>query len=547
MSPAPAHGAEHTRPYVVVYDTGPRAPFSAQAETAARERAYGFSSTHRFRHAIDGFAANLTDADARALRADPAVALVAPDRMLRAARVPLAVGESVPTGVARIGAAAPSWVHAPSGVAVAVLDTGIDLTHPDLAVHAGANCTGAGPPQDEDGHGTFVAGVVGARNDGAGVVGVAPGTELYAVKVLRDSRAGYVSEIICGIDWVTAYGPQLGIWVVNMSLSGSGPWSSCSSDPLHLAICRSVSNGIVYTVAAGNADPGLPPTDLAQQIPGSYPEVLTVIAMSDSDGAPGGTGAACYPRESDDSYATFSNYATRPSEIAHVVAAPGVCIESTKLGGGTKLGTGTSAAAPHVAGVVALCMGDVDTPGACDEMTSPEVIDQVRADAAANATPLNGFVGDPFRPLDRYFGHLASGADPTIRRIPPRPEPPTTTAAAPSQLDTVLEVLAMRIRRRQDVDNLSVVARLAEPGTVTARARVRLRGGSARLIVTRRAAAGAVPHETLRLRLRLPRAGFQRVKRALRRGDRVRARVTMTVSDSAGNSRTKKRRVRLRP
>ncbi|MGH2978608.1 MAG: S8 family serine peptidase [Solirubrobacterales bacterium] len=541
MSPAIAAATTETRPYVVVYATPPRAAFPVQAETAARERVHGFRSDHRYRHVLDGFAARLTAKDVRALRADPEVALVAPDRVLRAARVPRRAGETVPTGVARIGAAGAAGVHAPSAAAVAVLDTGIDLTHSDLVARAGANCvgTGAGSPADDEGHGTYVAGVIGARNDGAGLVGVAPGTEMYAVKVLGQDATGLVSEVICGIDWVTAHGPGLGIRVANMSLS-----RDIQADALHLAIQRSVARGIVYTAAAGNFA-----RDIALEVPGAYPEVLTVTAAADSDGAPGGTGPPlCDPTEIDDSVWTMSNHATQPTDIAHVVAAPGVCITSTARGGGQETGTGTSAAAPHVAGVVALCMGEPGRPGPCAEMTPAEVIEQVRADAAAHASPQNGFLGDPFSPLGVYYGNLVSAVDPTVRRIASRQTPAPAPATAPAPpADTTLEVLAMRIRRRQDVDTLRVVARLAEAGTVTARARIRLPGGTARLIRSRRATAQALPHQTRRLRLRLRRVSVRRIKRALRRGRRVRARVTITVSDAAGNARTKTRRVRLRP
>jgi subtilisin family serine protease len=542
-SPALAGGAESTRPYVVVYDTPAGSSFPVQAETAARERAHGFGSTHRYRHAIDGFAARLTADDVRALRADPDVALVSPDRKLHAARVPVSPTETIPNGVARIGGAGPTEVHAASGVTVAVLDTGIDLSNPDLAAHPGSNCTGTGPPEDDDpeGHGTFVAGIIGARNTGVGVVGVAPGTQLYAVKVLGADGTGYVHEVICGIDWVTANAKQLGIRVANMSLS-----HPLQHEALHLAVKRSVGSGIVYTAAAGNADPGGLPRDIAFESPGSYPEVLTVTAASDTDGAPGGGGPAC-EGESDDTYATFSNFATRPADIAHVIAAPGVCIESTARGGGVRTGSGTSASAPHVAGVVALCIDEGGVPGPCAEMTPAEVVQQIRAEAAAVATPQNGFLGDPFSPLPvgHHFGHLASAHDLTVRRIPPRPAP-VVAASPPAAADTTLEVLALLIARRQQVDKLRAVVRLAEPGTATARARVRLRAGAARLIASRRATVQAKANRTYRLRLALPRGAVARIKRALRRGVRVRARVTVTVNDSAGNSRTKQRRVRLR-
>jgi subtilisin family serine protease len=392
---------------------------------------------------------------------------------------------------------------------------------------------------DDEGHGTYVAGVIGARNDGAGLVGVAPGTELYAVKVLGTSGDGFVSDIICGIEWVTAHGPALGIRVANMSLSGAS-----ASDALHEAIRRSVSAGTVYVVAAGNFA-----RNIAVEIPAAYPEVLTVTAVADSDGKPGGAGPPlCEPTQTDDTVWTRSNYATRAVEIAHVVAAPGVCITSTSRGGGEETGTGTSAAAPHAAGVVALCMGEAGRPGPCAEMTPAEVIEQVRADAAANASAENGFLGDPLNPVGVYYGHLVSATDPTVRRIPQRPAPTPVAAVdspQPSILDRTLELLALRIARRQDVDRLRVVVRLAEAGTVTARATVRLPGGAARLIRSRRARGQAAPGQTRRLRLVLRRPALRRIKRALRRGVRLRAKVTMTVSDLSGNARSKKARVRL--
>ena len=544
-APSPAAAASApARPYVVVYDTQPREAFPVQSETAARERRYGFTSERRFRHAIDGFAARLTTAAARALRADPEVALVAPDRPLRVARMPLAAGETVPAGVARIGAAGVAGVHGASAAAVAVLDTGIDLGHPDLVARAGPNCVGSGPPEDDDGHGTQVAGVIGARNDGNGLVGVAPGTEVYAVKVLDSAGYGTPSQIICGIDWIVVQGPALGIRVVNMSFSQVHPGSTCSSDPLHLAVCRGVQAGFVFTAAAGNNG-----GDVAAAIPGSYPEVLTATAVADTDGAPGGAGPApCEwgAGEVDDSFASFSNFATQPGEAAHTVAAPGVCIDSTMRPGDAPMGTGTSFAAPHVAGVVALCMGEPGRPGPCSDMSSAQVIEQIRADAAAQASPANGFLGDPFTPVDgRFYGHLVSAHDPTVRRIA-LPSPPAGAAPSPAPADSRVEVVLLRVARRQDVDHLSVAIRLAEAGKVTALARVRVPRVGPR-IRSRRATAEAAAGETVRLRLRFSRPGLRRLKRALRGEGRVRARVTVKFTDAAANSRTMKRRVRLRP
>ena len=244
---------------------------------------------------------------------------MSPDRKLHAARVPVDTAQTVPNGVARIGGDGPAGVHAASGAAVAVLDTGIELSNPDLAAHPGHNCGGADRPR------TTTSTVMGpswpassARGMPVRKLSESTGTQLYAVKVLDAMGAGWVHEVICGIDWVTANAKALGIRVANMSLS-----QELQDDALHLAVKRSADSGIVYTVAAGNADPGGLPRDIANESPASYPEVLTVTAASDTDGAPGGSGpASCDPGESDDSYATFSNFSTRPVDIAHVVAAP---------------------------------------------------------------------------------------------------------------------------------------------------------------------------------------------------------------------------------
>src|SRR5205807_7686861 len=109
--------------------------------------------------------------------------------------------------------------------------------------------------QDDNGHGTNVAGIIAARDQGAGVVGVAPGTKLYAVKVLSRSGAGSLSQILCGINWVTANAAALNIKVVNMSLAGSGQNdNNCgytNKDAEHQAICRSTAAGVTYIAAAG--------------------------------------------------------------------------------------------------------------------------------------------------------------------------------------------------------------------------------------------------------------------------------------------------------
>jgi subtilisin len=437
---ASAAGPAEAR-YIVVYeDSVP----SVNRETDQQERRGGFRSRFRYGHALKGFAASLTAQQVEQLRADPAVADVVPDRPVQALGfVPLAGGEPTPpTGVRRIDAATATTARQASSANVAVIDTGVDLTHPDLNAVSGKNCvsTAAGATaQDDHGHGTHVAGTIAGKNNGGGVVGVAPGTTIYAVKVLNSAGSGTQSQVICGIDWVTANAGTYNIKVANMSLGGGGAalrTCATTTDPEHLAICRSTGAGVTYAVAAGNSARAFDNAS-TPDVPAAYPEALTVSAVSDSDGTAGAAGGAptCRTGEVDDRYATFSNWASTPGGQAHTIAAPGVCIRSTWPGGAYNTISGTSMASPHIAGAVALCIGEGTTPGPCADQTPSQIIQTMRSRAEGRTTTNAGygFAGDPTRPVSgRYYGYLDWSGDASSAPPPPPPPPVTRVTASPS-------------------------------------------------------------------------------------------------------------------
>ena len=334
--------------YIVVLADGA----DARGVASEHARAQGFQVERVYGHALNGYAATMSPEAAARIGQDPRVAYVEADQVVHAVD-----HLEVPSGIDRV--AAPDARHQVGthltidgkddlrvDTGVAVIDSGIDHTHPDLNVVAGTDCTGGGPAGstcadglagDGNGHGTHVAGSVAALDDGAGVVGVAPGARLHAVKVLSDSGSGYMSWIIAGIDWVTKH--KASISVANMSLG-----CECSSSAQDQAISSSVAAGIVYAVAAGNSD-----KDAATFSPANHPDVITVSALADFDGVSGGAGRATCRTDQDDTLADFSNFGS-----AVEIAAPGVCIRSTWPGGGYNTISGTSMASPHAAGAAAL-------------------------------------------------------------------------------------------------------------------------------------------------------------------------------------------------
>ena len=415
---APAVAQAQGSEYIVVLENG------ADVDAVVQEHVsqYGVEVSYRYRHALRGYAGRLTAVAVAGIRADARVLFVSENRDVETASCDPEVVQCVPSGVDRVEADLSSTTAGDGtgavNVNVAVLDTGIDVTHPDLNVVGGFNCQDSSGFDDMNGHGTHVAGSLGAKDNGVGVVGVAPGVRLWAVRVLKHSaKEKEWDAFVCGVDWVTStrtdFDPTNDIAVANMSLGGlgedDGNCGLTNEDPLHLAICNSVDAGVLYVVAAMNEG-----VDLRHWVPAAYDEVLTATAMWDSDGQAGGLNQApefpnrfskfCDNR--DDTYVLFSNFAVLPADQARVLAAPGVCIPST-LPGGKYEGyfSGTSMAAPHIAGTAALCIA----AGYCTG--SPVEIRRTLIDDAEDfnlLTPAYGFLGDPLHPLDPshpYFGN----------------------------------------------------------------------------------------------------------------------------------------------
>jgi len=341
--------------YIVVFKDSVSDPVG-KARGLANAR--GLNLLYTYEHALKGFAGVVPASQLDALKADPDVAYVQQDEVVSlgdfVAQARPGGGSSspqtLPTGIDRIDGESSSTVSGNGSgevnVDVAVIDTGIDLGHQDLNVVGGVNCSTGASYDDGNGHGTHVAGTIAAKDDTVGVVGVAPGARLWAVRVLNHAGSGSWSSVACGVEWVTANAAT--IEVANMSLGGSGSEPSgtgCSTgDALHDAICNSVGAGVTYAVAAGNSS-----ADAQGFVPAAYDEVITVSALADFDGKTGGLGSSTCRDDVDDTFANFSNYGLDVDIIA-----PGVCINSTWKGGGYNTISGTSMASPHVAGAAAL-------------------------------------------------------------------------------------------------------------------------------------------------------------------------------------------------
>ncbi len=343
-------------PYIIVF----KDVIDPVAAAPGLANAYGLQPGFIYQHALKGMSGLVPEGRLIALQHDPRVAYVVED-LERSINV-----QTMPTGIQRILADTNPEIDIDGiddyrvDVDVAVIDTGVDFQQPDLNVVGGVNCYSWFPfsttcsvgGDDDHFHGTHVAGTIGALDNGIGVVGVAPGARIWAVKVLSSSGSGYSSQIVAGIDWVAANAAT--IEVANMSLGGSG-FSQAEYD----AIQGAVNKGVAFAVAAGNDD-----DDANNYSPGGFDNVLSVSALADFNGLPGGGAASTCRSDVDDTLADFSNWGPEVD-----ITAPGVCILSTYPIEQGSYGTisGTSMASPHAAGALAL-LASVNNPSNATEV-----------------------------------------------------------------------------------------------------------------------------------------------------------------------------------
>ncbi|MBF9235883.1 S8 family serine peptidase [Hymenobacter sp. BT683] len=284
-------------------------------------------------HVLKGFAAKLTPQQAAGLAKDGQVSYVEADRIISLGKpvrgpkspiseptpAPTPSTQTVPGGITRVG------YGDGTGKTAWVIDTGIDLNHPDLNVDVARSrsfLSTSTSAEDGNGHGTHVAGTIAAKNNTLGVVGVAANAKVVAVRVLDASGSGTSSGVIAGIDYVGANG-QAGD-VANMSLGGS------ASLALDNAVINASNKGILFALAAGN-NAGNAALNSPARANGA--NIFTISAM-----------------DSYDNWASFSNFGNPPVDYC----MPGVYIKSTWIGDGYNTISGTSMATPHMAGVLLL-------------------------------------------------------------------------------------------------------------------------------------------------------------------------------------------------
>ncbi len=313
------------------------------------------------------------------LQSDPRVKAVEEDHKFQS----VLAGQVLPWGVDRVDAELVHPTYKGTGVKVAVLDTGIDLDHPDMAVAGNVTFVGGTVNGDDDnGHGTMVAGIVGALDNDIGVVGVAPEAALYSVKVVDYNGSALVSWILSGIQWATANSMQ----VINMSFGSPMNFP----DTIKTALNNAYSAGIVIVAGAGNSGN---PEGTGNNIwsPARIPSVIAVGATNEQD-------VRC---------------STSSTGYELELMAPGNNIYTTAMGGGYGYLTTTSSASPHVAGVAALLISAGVTSNVA-----------VRNRMASSATDLGTSSWD-----SQYGNGLVNALAALNFSEPPDRTPPTTTIA----------------------------------------------------------------------------------------------------------------------
>ena len=300
---------------------------------------------------------------------------IVPDSVKRTVPVNVSESEGQETDTSSISAGGRQPVNAD----IAILDTGVSLTHPDLNVYRNVSFVdGVTSGDDDQGHGSHVAGIAAAEDNTVGVLGVAPGARIWAIKICDKFGECKISDEIKGLEYATQHADEID--VLNVSIENP------NSPALNKAIKEAVNAGITVVVAAGNNA-----SNAATSSPANSPDVLSVSAIGDSDGQCGSEGPDMEnsgKSVADDSFAFFSNYGPDVK-----LAAPGVNVFSTYNGSNYALDSGTSMAAPHVAGAAALYKAQFP------DATPAEVISALTSsgtlpDALCEGGPRGYFTGD---------------------------------------------------------------------------------------------------------------------------------------------------------
>lgn len=328
---ASTNGTAIVGSYIVTYQPTQSLPTAPNARMAATEvlaerllTSYAVADPTAEILAADEqttFLAHLSESESEKLRQDPSVVLIEPDQIMSMCNcVDVTTTTTLTWSVKQTGYGRGDLQ---SSKTAWVIDTGIDLDHPDLNVDTQRSrsfVSGVTSADDENGHGTHIAGVIGAKNNSVGITGVASGAKLVALRVLDDDGEGRLSGIIQAINYVYQNGKAGD--VINLSLGGES-----TSAALDRAVTQAANAGILFAIAAGNESKNADNYSPARV---NNANVFTVSAM-----------------DSKNQFASFSNYGSSVD-----VCAYGVRITSTYKDGRYATLSGTSMAAPHVAGLL---------------------------------------------------------------------------------------------------------------------------------------------------------------------------------------------------